>query len=232
MAKFDQASAYKNLTFHPDECPLLGMKLCGQCLVELVLPFGLCSAPLQTWLNGFWWSVKRFCQCCMLKSLIDHLQHTCKVAPQGRTFLRQMNNLLCAFHCDDLPIRLNQEIGGINLVAGAVLNLGWPQFLLYAHMGPSPRLPKSQRMKLALWAMELFLNSTGFLVPGQLHKVHYRLRIRNSSQLWYVAEYLRDPQWVSWRVKFLCNNQSVGAASLAPQGIFIFIYSFISSRKS
>lgn len=141
MAKFDQTSVYKNLAIHPDERPLLGMNWCGECLVELALISGLCSAPLQTWLNGFWWSVKHFCQCCMLESLINHLQHTCKVAPQGRTFLRQMNNLLCAFHCYDLPIRLTRKSVRFRLVAGAVLNLGWPQFLLYAHMGPLLRLP-------------------------------------------------------------------------------------------
>ena len=55
------------------------------------------------------WSTKRFCKRRELESLIGHLHHACKVAPQGRTFLRRMIDLLCAFRLDDHPIRLNQE---------------------------------------------------------------------------------------------------------------------------
>lgn len=55
------------------------------------------------------WSIKWFCKHRELELLIDHLHHVCKVAPQGRTFLRRMINLLCAFCQDDHPIRLNQE---------------------------------------------------------------------------------------------------------------------------
>ena len=55
------------------------------------------------------WATKRFCKRQELESLIGHLHHACKVAPQGRTFLRRTINLLCTFRCDDHPIRLNQE---------------------------------------------------------------------------------------------------------------------------
>ena len=55
------------------------------------------------------WSQKRWCKRKELESLIGHLQHACKVVPQGRSFLRRMINLLCAFRRDDHPIRLNQE---------------------------------------------------------------------------------------------------------------------------
>ena len=34
------------------------------------------------------WSTRRFCRRRELESLIGHLHHACKVAPQGRTFLR------------------------------------------------------------------------------------------------------------------------------------------------
>ena len=54
-------------------------------------------------------STKRFCNRRELESLIGHLYHACKVAPQGRTFLRRMTDLLCAFRLDNHPIRLNQE---------------------------------------------------------------------------------------------------------------------------
>ena len=201
MAKFDEASAYRNVAIHPDDRPLLGMQWRGQYFVDLVLPFGLRSAPfiftaiadLVEWilvlnydvtflrhsLDDFLtlgppsspvchnnlqtcvrlckqlglplhpdklegpatrltilgieldsetlqarlpaekrdrivtlldeWSARRFCRRRELESLIGHLHHACKVAPQGRTFLRRMINLLCAFRREDHPIRLNQE---------------------------------------------------------------------------------------------------------------------------
>jgi len=55
------------------------------------------------------WSTKSFCKRQELESLIGHLHDTCKVAPQGRTFLCRMIDLLCAFRLDDHPIRVNQE---------------------------------------------------------------------------------------------------------------------------
>ena len=54
-------------------------------------------------------AAKRFCKRSELESLIGHLHHAYKVAPQGRTFLRRMINLLSAFRREDHPIRLNQE---------------------------------------------------------------------------------------------------------------------------
>ena len=200
MAKFDMASAYRNVAIHLDDRPLLGMKWHGQYFVDLVLPFGRRSAPfistaiadlvewilvhnyvtfLRHYLDDFLtlgppaspvchnnlqtcvrlckklglplhpdklegpatrltilgieldseklqarlptdkrdrivslldeWSAKRFCKRRELESLIGHLHHACKVAPQGRTILRRMINLLCAFRRDGHPIRLNQE---------------------------------------------------------------------------------------------------------------------------
>ena len=69
------------------------------------------------------WSAKRFCQHRDLESLVGHLHHTCKVAPQGRISLRRMINLLCAFRRDDHPIRLNQEFR---------LDLTWWQELFHS----------------------------------------------------------------------------------------------------
>lgn len=45
MAKFDVATAYRNVAIHPEDRPLLGMKWRGQYFVDMVLPFGLRSAP-------------------------------------------------------------------------------------------------------------------------------------------------------------------------------------------
>ena len=39
--------------------------------------------------------------------------------------------------------------------------------------GPLSLTSRSRQMQLPLWAMVLFLNPTGFPVPGQLHKVRY-----------------------------------------------------------
>ena len=45
MAKFDVATAYRNVAIHPDDRPLLGMTWRGQYFVDMILPFGLRSAP-------------------------------------------------------------------------------------------------------------------------------------------------------------------------------------------
>lgn len=43
--KFDMESAYRNIPVHPADRTLLGMKWCHQYHIDLVLPFGLRSAP-------------------------------------------------------------------------------------------------------------------------------------------------------------------------------------------
>ena len=55
------------------------------------------------------WSLKQHCPRKELESVISHLQHGCKVIPQGLTFLRRMINLRSAFRQDYHPIRLNQD---------------------------------------------------------------------------------------------------------------------------
>ena len=45
MAKFDVRAAYRNVPIHPEDRFLLGMKWCDRFYVDLVLPFGLRSAP-------------------------------------------------------------------------------------------------------------------------------------------------------------------------------------------
>ena len=61
------------------------------------------------------WSQKRWCRRNDLESLIAHLQHACKVVPQGRSFLSRMMNLLCAFR--------RHEMGAV-----FYLGAGWPQW--------------------------------------------------------------------------------------------------------
>ena len=55
------------------------------------------------------WSQKRWCKRKELESLMAHLQVTCMVILQGRSFLCRMMNLLCAFRPYDHLICLNQE---------------------------------------------------------------------------------------------------------------------------
>ncbi|KAL5477819.1 hypothetical protein EMCRGX_G024667 [Ephydatia muelleri] len=45
MAKLDIKSAYRIVTVHPDDCPLLGMEWEGKLYIDTALPFGLRSAP-------------------------------------------------------------------------------------------------------------------------------------------------------------------------------------------
>ena len=45
MAKFDVASAYRNVAIHPQDRSLLGMGWRGMYYVDMALPFGLRSAP-------------------------------------------------------------------------------------------------------------------------------------------------------------------------------------------
>lgn len=45
MTKFAVESTYWNIPVHPDDRFLLGMRWCGELYIDLLLPFGLCSAP-------------------------------------------------------------------------------------------------------------------------------------------------------------------------------------------
>ena len=46
IAKMDVKHAYRNIPVHPDDRHLLGMQWMGEVFVDMVLPFGLRSAPL------------------------------------------------------------------------------------------------------------------------------------------------------------------------------------------
>ena len=63
--------------------------------------FDRITALLEEW--------SRWCKRKEPESLIGHLQLACMVVLQGRSFMRRMINLLCAFHPYDHLIRLIQE---------------------------------------------------------------------------------------------------------------------------
>ena len=236
MAKFDVASAYRNVAVHPEDRYLLGMKGRDTDYVDMVLPFGLRSAPfiftaiadmvewtltnnhgvdfLRHYLDDFLtlgppdspvclnnlrsclqlcsylglplhpdklegpyttltilgieldsvtlqarlplekrervialldlWSSKHFCKRRELESLVGHLHHACKIALQGRTFLRRMINLLCAFRREDHPIRLNKDFR-LDLVWWQELFQSWNglSFFLTPAWAPLPNFQVS-----------------------------------------------------------------------------------------
>ena len=47
LAKFDMESTYRHVPVHSDDHYLLGMKWRAKYFINLVLPFGLCSAPFS-----------------------------------------------------------------------------------------------------------------------------------------------------------------------------------------
>ena len=72
-------------------------------------------------------------------------------------------------------------LSGPYLLAGGFSNLGWPQFLLHAHVGCLSGISTSPRMLQAHWAMGLFLTPSGFAAPGLWSKGHCRSCTRSSS---------------------------------------------------
>ena len=154
------------------------------------------------------WSQKRWCKRKELESLIGHLQHACKVVPQGRSFLRRMINLLCAFHRDDHLIRLNQEF---------FLDPAWWKeffqswngcsFFQYPQWAPLPDFEVSSDASGALGYGAVFQGHwfSGAWLPTQ---VSQSIEYKELFPI-VVAAYLWGPQWTSQRVNFLSDNRSV-----------------------
>ena len=96
------------------------------------------------------WSYKCFRKQKDLESLIGHLQHACKVVPQGQSFLHQMINLLCPFyHHSPQPGVLSRP----KLVDRVLQILEWLQFPSVSTMSPSARLPC---LIWCLWSIRLW----------------------------------------------------------------------------
>ena len=100
------------LPLHPDKT--VGPTTCLIVLgIELdsVLQIARLPATKLLALKGLFteWSARKWCTRVQLESLIGKLHHACLVVWPGRTFLRRMINLLCAFRSRDHPIRLNVE---------------------------------------------------------------------------------------------------------------------------
>ncbi|XP_028416203.1 uncharacterized protein LOC114540089 [Dendronephthya gigantea] len=100
------------LPLHPSKCegPSTTLTFLG---IELDSVSQMARLPQQKFvailrlLNE--WAIKRWCTRKELESLVGSLHHVTKVVPPGRSFLRRMINLLCAFRSPSHPIRLNVE---------------------------------------------------------------------------------------------------------------------------
>lgn len=302
MAKFDVASAYRNIAVHPRDRYLLGMRWRDSFFVDLALPFGLRSAPfiftavadmvewmlvnnhgvdfLRHYLDDFLtlgppassvcsdnlrsciqlcaelgvplnpdklegpstcltilgieldsvslqarlpenkrvriislleaWSSKHVCKRKELESLIGHLHHACKIAPQGRTFLRRMIDLLCAFRRDDHPIRLNQEFR-LDLAWWKELFKSWEglSFFLTPNWAPLPYFHVSSDAAGALGYGAIF---NGHWFFGSWAESQRPLSIAYKELFpIVVAAHVWGNQWVARRIEFLCDNESVVA---------------------
>ena len=84
---------------------------------------------------------------------------------------------------------------------GAVPNLGRPQFFLYAHVGPFPGLTG-------------LVGCAGFLDYGAIFESHcfssaWSIAQSSLSIAYKEAAYVWGPQWVSRKVEFLRDNESI-----------------------
>ena len=156
------------------------------------------------------WSRKRSCRRKELESLIGHLHHAGKVAPQGRSFLRRLINLLSAFRRDDHPIRLNEGFH-LDLAWWKEFFLSWSghSFLLLPEWAPLPDFQVSS-------------DAAGGFGFGAFFRGHWFSDAWSAAQLplsiahkelfpVVVAAAAWGSQWVSRRVEFCTDNQTVVA---------------------
>ena len=196
---------------HPD-------KLEGPSTVMTVLGIELDSVALQARLPkekfdrimGLLdeWSCKKHCKRKDLESLIGHLQHACKVVPQGRTFLRRMINLLSAFRKDDHPIRLNKDFH-LDLTWWRDFFRAWDgsSFFLFPQWAPLPDFQVSS-------------DAAGSLGYGAIFEREWFTGAWSSTQMALsmaykelfpvvVAASLWGSRWSTRRVEFCSDNMAV-----------------------
>ena len=156
------------------------------------------------------WSTKRFCKRRELESLIGQLHHVCKIAPQGRTFLRRMINLLCTFRRDDHPIRLNREFHQ-DLTWWRELFQSWDglSFFLMPAWAPLPDFQVSSDAAGSLGYGAIF-NGQWFYGAWSASQQPLSIAYKELFPI-VVSASLWGSQWSSRRVEFLCDNESVVA---------------------
>ena len=100
------------LPLHPSKCgcPSTVLIFLGIKLNSVTQTACFPRAKLLATLKLLWqWVSRRWCTRKELESLIGSLHHITKVLPPGRSFLRRMIDLLCAFRSLSHPICLNVE---------------------------------------------------------------------------------------------------------------------------
>ena len=170
------------IPLHPDKLEgpttcivILGIEL-DTIKLQVRLPkdkFDLIASLLAFWSN------KRHCTRKELEFLIGHLQHACKVIPQGWTFLRRMINLLTAFRREDHSIRFNREFH-LDLALWLEFFTSWngQSFLLAPQLAPLPDFQISSDASGTMGYGDIFM-SIGSPVRGQYLNSASPLRTRN-----------------------------------------------------
>ena len=156
------------------------------------------------------WASKKWCTRTELESLIGSLHHVTKVVPPGRTFLRRMIDLLCAFRSPSHPIRLNCEFRR---------DLAWWLEFLHSWNGVSFfRLPSicsfpdlfvasdssGSHGFGAIWRNAWLAGSWPASVPASNITALELFPIVVAAHVW-------GCQWARLQVEFLCDNHAVVA---------------------
>ena len=201
------------LPLHPDKCegPTTSLVFLGIELDSVTQTARLPQIKLAATLKLLHrWAAKRWCTRKELESLIGSLQHVCKVVPPGRSFLRRMIDLLCAFRSPHHPIRLNLEFRR---------DLAWWLDFLRSWNGVSffrmPSVSSLPDLYLAsdaagaigfgaVWRNAWFAGSWPSSAPSTNITALELFPIVVAAHLW-------GNQWQRLKVEFLCDNQAVVA---------------------
>ena len=117
VAKFEVESTYQNIPVHPDDCFLLGMRWRGQFYVDLLLPFGLRSAPFI--FNSIadmveWILLHKHCLSDLLHYLDDFITAG---PPQSSQCAYNLNMAVSVCHRLGLPLHANKCVGPVTSMA-------------------------------------------------------------------------------------------------------------------
>ena len=183
------------------------------------------------------WSVKRHCMRKELESLIGTLHHACKVIPQGRTFIRRMINLLCAFRRDDHPIRLNQEFH-LDLSWWREFFISWDglSFLLSPTWAPLPDFSVSSDAAGAL-GYGAISGHDWFVEKWSIAQQPLSIAYKELFPV-VVAATLWGHRWATKRVEFRSDNMAVvsvlrSGTSKDPNMMVLLRYlSLVAARNS
>ena len=199
------------LPLHPQKC--LGPASCMVILgIELDAAAQIARLPadkfsaLQVALSH--WSSRKCCTKKDLQSLIGRLHHACMVVWPGRTFLRQMIDLLSCFRKDSHPIRLNVEFR--KDLAWWVEFFGqWNgiSFFLFPTLEPLPDFSVCSDASGTI-GYGAFMDNEWF--NGRWSNLQLPLSIANKELFPVVlAAHVWGPGWSRRRIMFHVDNEAV-----------------------